>query len=57
MKPPAQSATWEGWTSFGPVRLSTLHRFEGKPTMLRFENVALPAAMDESIFADARPQY
>jgi hypothetical protein len=41
----------------GPVRLSTVHRFEGKPTMLRFENVAAPASMDESIFADARPKY
>lgn len=57
MKPPAQSATWEGWEKFGPVRLSTLHRFEGKTTMLRFENISLPASMDESIFADARPKY
>lgn len=57
MKPPAQSATWEAWTKLGPVRLSTVHRFEGKPTMLRFENVELPATMDESIFADARPKY
>jgi len=57
MKPPAQSATWEGWTKLGPVHLSTLHRFEGKPTMLEFENVAVPAAMDESIFTDARPKY
>jgi hypothetical protein len=57
MKPPAQSATWEKWNQFGPVRLSTIHRFEGKPTVLRLENVALPATMNESIFADARPQY
>ncbi len=57
MTPPAQTATWEGWNKFGPVRLSTLHHFEGKPTMLRFENVALPSTMDESIFADARPKY
>jgi hypothetical protein len=57
MKPPAQTATWEAWTQVGPVRLSTLHRFEGKPTVLRFENVAAPASMDESIFADARPKY
>lgn len=57
MKPPAQTATWEAWTQVGPVRLSTVHRFQGKPTMLRFENVTAPAAMDESIFADARPRY
>ena len=57
MKPPAQTATWEGWTKFGPVHLSTLHRFEGKPTMLRFENVVVPPSMDESIFVDARPKY
>jgi len=57
MKPPAQTATWEAWTHVGPVQLSTLHRFQGKPTMLRFENVAAPAAMDGSIFADARPKY
>jgi hypothetical protein len=57
MKPPAQSATWEEWQKLGDVRLSTLHRFGGKPTMLRFENVAAPAAMDESIYTDARPHY
>jgi hypothetical protein len=57
MKPPAQVATWEGWEKFGPVRLSTAHRFDRKTTELRFENVALPATMDESIFADARPHY
>lgn len=56
-KGPAASATWEGWTKFGGVRISTIHHFEGKPAILRFENVALPAAMDESIFADARPKY
>jgi hypothetical protein len=56
-KPPASSATWEEWQKFGQVRLATLHRFEGKTTMLRFENVALPATMDGSIFTDARPQY
>jgi len=54
MKPPAQSASWEEWTQYGPVRLSTLHRFEGKATKLRFDNVSLPAAMDESVFTDGR---
>jgi hypothetical protein len=54
MKPPAQSATWEGWTKFGSVQISTLHQFKGKTTMLRFENVALPATMDESVFTEAR---
>jgi hypothetical protein len=54
MKPPAQSATWEEWTKFGPVQISALHRFEGKPAMLRFENVAVPATMDESVFVGAR---
>ncbi len=57
MKPPAQSATWEEWQRLGQVRLSLLHRFEGKPAVLRFENVALPSSMDESIFMDARPKY
>ena len=57
MKPPAQTATWQDWQKFGGVRLSTLHKFEGKQTILRFENVALPATMDESIFTDARPKY
>ena len=55
-KPPS-SATWEDWTRFGPVRIATMHHFEGKPAYLRFENVALPPSMDESIFADARPKY
>jgi len=53
MKPPAQSATWEEWIKSGPVRLSTLHRFEGKPTMLRFD-VTFPVTMDESLFTDGR---
>ncbi len=57
MKPPAHSATWEGWGKFGPVRLSTMHHFEGKPAFLTFENVLLPPSMDESIFTDARPKY
>lgn len=54
MKGPTQTATWEEWSPVGPVRLSTVHRFLGKPALLRFENVGAPASMDESIFADAR---
>jgi hypothetical protein len=57
MTPPAATATWEGWSKFGSVRISTLHHFGAKPTMLQFQNVALPPAMDESIFTDARPRY
>ncbi len=57
MKPPAQTATWEQWQNMGKIRLSTLHKFEGKQTMLRFENVAVPASMDESLFMDGRPKY
>ncbi|HYQ88575.1 MAG TPA: DUF6503 family protein [Candidatus Binatia bacterium] len=57
MKPPAASATWEGWTKVGPVRFSTMHHFQGKPAHLQFENVATPSSMDESIFTDARPKY
>jgi hypothetical protein len=53
-KPPPSAASWEGWTQVGPVRLSTLHRFEGKPVMIRFENVAAPATMDETVFAYSR---
>jgi hypothetical protein len=53
-KPPPSSATWEGWTQVGPVRLSTLHRVEGKPVMIRFENVAAPGLMDETVFAYSR---
>jgi len=56
-KGPPSSATWEDWTKAGPVRIATMHHFEGKSAYLRFENVALPATMDESIFMDARPKY
>lgn len=56
MKGPAQEATWEEWVRVGPVRLSTLHRFQGKNTILRFEKLATPATMDESVFTDARPK-
>lgn len=50
-KPPPQGASWEDWTSIGQVRLSLVRRFKGKPVMLRFENVATPATMDESVFS------
>ncbi len=56
-KPPARTASWEEWEKLGPVRLSTLHRVAGTPAMIRLENVAVPASMDESIFTDARPKY
>ena len=52
MKGSPKSATWEGWTQVGPVRLSTLHSFEGQPVALRFENVSAPATMDESVFTE-----
>jgi hypothetical protein len=50
-KPPPSAASWEGWTQVGPVRLATLHRIEGKPVMIRFENVSTPGTMDENVFA------
>lgn len=53
-KPPPQVATWDAWTSIGPVRLSLERHFQGKPVMLRFENVATPATMDESVFTNSR---
>jgi hypothetical protein len=56
-KGPPSSATWEDWTKVGPVRIATMHHFQGKSAFLQFENVALPASMDESIFTDARPKY
>jgi hypothetical protein len=53
-KPPPQGSTWESWTSIGPLQLSLARRFEGKTAMLRFENVAAPATMDESVFSHSR---
>ena len=53
-KPPPQVVTWEAWTTIGPIRLSLVRRFEGKPVMLRFENVATPATMDETVFTYSR---
>lgn len=55
-KGPPQGSTWEEWTQVGPLRLSTLRRFRGKPALLRLENVAVPATLDESVFTDARPK-
>jgi hypothetical protein len=48
------SATWEAWTPVGPVKLSLAHRVTGKPVMIRFENVATPATMDETVFTYSR---
>jgi hypothetical protein len=53
-KPPPQAVSWEAWTSIGPIRLSLVRRFQGKPIMLRFENVATPATMDETVFTYSR---
>jgi len=53
-KPPPGVATWEGWSQIGPVKLALLHRVEGKPVMIRFENVAAPQTMDETVFTYAR---
>ena len=38
----------------GPIQLSLARRFAGKPVMLRFENVAVPATMDETVFTNSR---
>jgi len=53
-KPPPSGSTWESWTSIGPLQLSLARRFAGKPVMLRFENVAAPATMDETVFTHSR---
>lgn len=49
-KPPPSGSSWEAWTNVGPVKLSLQRRFQGKPVMLRFENVAAPTSFDESVF-------
>jgi hypothetical protein len=53
-KPPPQGSTWESWTPIGPIQLSLARRFEGKTAMLRFDNVATPATMNESVFSHSR---
>jgi hypothetical protein len=50
-KPPPQAVTWEAWTSVGPLKLSLARRFQGRPVMLRFENVSTPATMSETVFS------
>lgn len=53
-QPPPQGASWESWTSVGPVRLSLLRRIEGRPAMIRFENVSAPEALDEKVFTHSK---
>ena len=53
-EPPPQGSTWESWTSVGPLRLSILRRFKGRPAMLRFENVSAPVTMDEKVFTHSK---
>lgn len=55
-QPPPQGSAWEAWSGVGPLQLSLMRRFKGSQTMLRFENVATPATMDESVFTFARPK-
>jgi len=50
-KPPPSGSSWEAWTNVGPIKLSLQRRFAGKPSMLRFENVATPQAFDEGVFS------
>ena len=53
-EPPPQGASWESWTSVGPVRLSLLRRFKDRPTMIRFENVSAPETMDDKVFTHSK---
>lgn len=53
-KPPPDASTWEGWTQVGPVKLALMHKLQGKPVEIRFDNVATPQTMDESVFSNAR---
>jgi hypothetical protein len=55
-KPPPQPSTWQSWRQVGPLKLSEVRRFAGRPVMIRFENLAAPATMDETIFTHARPK-
>jgi hypothetical protein len=52
-KPPPDASTWEGWTPIGPVKLALMHKLQGKPVAIRFDNVAAPQTMDETVFANA----
>ncbi|HEU4334995.1 MAG TPA: hypothetical protein VFT32_10915, partial [Candidatus Eisenbacteria bacterium] len=47
-QPPPQAVAWEAWSRIGPIRLSLQRRVAGRPQMIRFENVATPAAFDET---------
>lgn len=55
-EPPPSGTTWESWTSIGPLQLSLARRFDERPVMVRFENVATPQTMDESVFTNSRPK-
>jgi hypothetical protein len=48
--PPPAGASWEAWSQVGPVKLSLQRRFQGRSSMLRFENVSTPASFDETVF-------
>jgi hypothetical protein len=53
-QPPPQGASWESWSSVGPLRLSLLRRFQDRPAMIRFENVSAPEVLDEKIFTHSK---
>jgi len=55
-KPPPSGASWESWTTIGPLQLSLARRFDTAPVMIRFENVGTPTTMDESVFTNSRPK-
>jgi len=55
-KDPPQGSTWEEWTRVGPLKLSTLRRLQGRSVSVRFENLAVPENLDESVFTYARPK-
>ncbi|MGH9366504.1 MAG: hypothetical protein ACRD3M_02370 [Thermoanaerobaculia bacterium] len=44
------TAAWKEWQSFGGIALSLEKPISGRPVVIRFENVAVSAARDDSLF-------
>ena len=51
-KPPATAWTWEGWKPYGPLLLSAEKKKVGEGTVIRFDNLSVSEAVDESVFRE-----
>lgn len=49
------TAAWKDWRSFGGIMLSTEKPMDGRPVMIRFENLSVSPTRDDALFKPPAP--